>query len=73
MGVGDSKSLVVVEDLLNKGLDDSFLLELCQLKSCGESLSKLGDSGRYLYASMHSLSWWRYECLCVFLCLLIAI
>jgi hypothetical protein len=48
VGVGDSKSLVVVDDLLNKGLDDSFLLELCRLKNGGESLSKLGDFGRYL-------------------------
>ncbi|KAK2442769.1 Glyceraldehyde-3-phosphate dehydrogenase family protein [Trifolium repens] len=46
VGVGDSKSLVVVNDLLNKGLDDSFLLELCRLKNGGESLSKLGDFGQ---------------------------
>lgn len=46
VGVGDSKSLVVVDDLLNKGLDDSFLLELCRLKNGGESLSKLGDFGQ---------------------------
>lgn len=48
MGVGDSKSLLVVDDLLNKGLDDSLLLELSQLKRSGESLSKLGDVGIYL-------------------------
>ncbi|GAU47441.1 hypothetical protein TSUD_403940 [Trifolium subterraneum] len=46
VGVGDSKSLVVVDDLLNKGLHDSFLLELCRLKNGGESLSKLGDFGQ---------------------------
>ncbi|CAJ2668663.1 bifunctional aspartokinase/homoserine dehydrogenase 1-like [Trifolium pratense] len=46
VGVGDSKSLVVVDDLLNKGLDDSFLLELCRLKNGGESLSNLGDFGQ---------------------------
>lgn len=48
VGVGDSKSLMVVDDLLYKGLDDSLLLELCRLKQAGESLSKLADSGRYL-------------------------
>ncbi|CAK8566846.1 unnamed protein product [Lathyrus sativus] len=46
VGVGDSKSLTVVDDLLNKGLDDSLLLELCRLKHAGESLSKLADSGQ---------------------------
>ncbi|KAL5076296.1 hypothetical protein RYX36_015280 [Vicia faba] len=46
VGVGDSKSLMVVDDLLNKGLDDSFLLELCRIKHAGESLSKLADSGQ---------------------------
>ncbi|AES71565.1 putative homoserine dehydrogenase [Medicago truncatula] len=46
VGIGDSKSLVVVDDLLNKGFDDSFLLELCRLKHGGESLSKLGDLGQ---------------------------
>ncbi|XP_027932232.1 homoserine dehydrogenase [Vigna unguiculata] len=45
VGVGDSKSLVVSDDLLNKGLDDSFLLQLCRVKSAGESLSKLCDFG----------------------------
>lgn len=47
-GVGDSKALVVAEDLLNKGLDDSFLLEVCRVKRGGGSLSKLTDFGRYL-------------------------
>ncbi|XP_020217119.1 uncharacterized protein LOC109800700 [Cajanus cajan] len=45
VGVGDSKSLVAVDDLLHKGLDDSFLLELCRVKGAGESLSKLRDFG----------------------------
>ncbi|XP_061343555.1 homoserine dehydrogenase isoform X2 [Gastrolobium bilobum] len=45
LGVGDSKSLVVAEDLMNKGLSDSFLLELCRVKHGGESLSKLHDFG----------------------------
>lgn len=45
VGVGDTKSLVVSDDLLHKGLDDSFLLQLCRVKSAGESLSKLCDFG----------------------------
>jgi len=45
VGVGDSKSVVVSDDLLHKGLDDSFLLQLCRVKSAGESLSKLCDFG----------------------------
>lgn len=45
LGVGDSKSLVVAGDLLHKGLDDILLLELCRVKSAGESLSKLRDFG----------------------------
>lgn len=45
VGVGDSKSLVVSDDLLHKGLDDTFLLQLCRVKSAGESLSKLCDFG----------------------------
>ncbi|KAE9619934.1 hypothetical protein Lal_00040254 [Lupinus albus] len=44
-GVCDSKSLILAEDLLNKGLDDSILLETCRIKSAGLSLSKLGDFG----------------------------
>lgn len=48
MGVCDSKSLVVTKDLSNKGLADSFLLELCRVKRSGDSLSKLGDFGRNL-------------------------
>ncbi|XP_027344554.1 uncharacterized protein LOC113857060 [Abrus precatorius] len=52
VGVGDSKSLVVAEDLLHKGLDDNFLLELCRVKSAGESLSKLHDFGK-CQAFMH--------------------
>ena len=45
VGVGDSKSLVVTEDLLHEGLNDGFLLELCRVKSVGESLLKLLDFG----------------------------
>ncbi|OIV90180.1 hypothetical protein TanjilG_01376 [Lupinus angustifolius] len=44
-GVCDSKYLILAEDLLNKGLADSILLELCRIKSAGISLSKLGDFG----------------------------
>ncbi|KAL5193710.1 Bifunctional aspartokinase/homoserine dehydrogenase [Glycine soja] len=46
LGVGDSKSLVVTEDLLHEGLNDGFLLELCRVKSVGESLLKLLDFGK---------------------------
>ena len=46
VGVGDSKSLVVTEDLLHEGLNDGFLLELCRVKSVGESLLKLLDFGK---------------------------
>ncbi|RZB42500.1 uncharacterized protein LOC114403822 [Glycine soja] len=46
VGVGDSKSLVVTEDLLHEGLKDGFLLELCRVKSVGESLLKLLDFGK---------------------------
>ncbi|KAF7831548.1 homoserine dehydrogenase [Senna tora] len=45
VGVCDSQSVVASADFLNKGLDDSFLLELCRVKLGGSSLSKLGDFG----------------------------
>ncbi|CAL0299104.1 unnamed protein product [Lupinus luteus] len=45
VGVCDSRSLILSEDLLNNGLDDSKLLEICRIKSAGISLSKLGDLG----------------------------
>ncbi|CAN4119082.1 unnamed protein product [Withania somnifera] len=45
VGVCDSKSLVVVADVLNAELDDSFLLQLCRLKSNGSSLHTLADFG----------------------------
>ncbi|XP_058755729.1 homoserine dehydrogenase [Vicia villosa] len=44
VGVGDSKSLMLADDLLYKGLDDSLLLELCRLKNAGESLTKLAHN-----------------------------
>ncbi|KAG2394311.1 Bifunctional aspartokinase/homoserine dehydrogenase [Vigna angularis] len=43
VGVGDSTSLLVSDDLLHKGLDDTVLLQLCRVKSAGESLSKLWE------------------------------
>ncbi|KAI5406948.1 hypothetical protein KIW84_053268 [Lathyrus oleraceus] len=54
VGVGDSKSLMVVDDLLNKGLDDNFLLELCRLKHAGESISKLADRHCHVFAHPES-------------------
>lgn len=45
VGVCDSKSLVVVPDLQTAELDDSFLLEVCRVKSNGSSLQTLADSG----------------------------
>ncbi|KAH0747621.1 hypothetical protein KY285_009278 [Solanum tuberosum] len=43
--VCDSKSLVVVADVLTAELDDSFLLEVCCVKSNGSSLQTLANSG----------------------------
>lgn len=45
MGVCDSKYLVVVADVLTAELDDSFLLEVCRVKSNGSSLQTLVNSG----------------------------
>ncbi|XP_006340337.1 bifunctional aspartokinase/homoserine dehydrogenase 1 isoform X4 [Solanum tuberosum] len=45
VGVCDSKSLVVVADVLIAELDDSFLLEVCRVKSNGSSLQTLANSG----------------------------
>ncbi|KAG5568294.1 hypothetical protein H5410_064694 [Solanum commersonii] len=45
VGVCDSKSLVVVADVLTAELDDSFLLEVCRVKSNGSSLQTLANSG----------------------------
>lgn len=45
MGVCDSKYLVVVADVLTAELDDSFLLEVCRVKSNGSSLQTLANSG----------------------------
>nr|XP_010313490.1 uncharacterized protein LOC101264180 isoform X3 [Solanum lycopersicum] len=45
VGVCDSKYLVVVADVLTAELDDSFLLEVCRVKSNGSSLQTLVNSG----------------------------
>nr|AAU90301.2 homoserine dehydrogenase family protein, putative [Solanum demissum] len=45
VGVCDSKSLVVVADVLTSEFDDSFLLEVCRVKSNGSSLQTLANSG----------------------------
>ncbi|XP_060170057.1 uncharacterized protein LOC132600732 [Lycium barbarum] len=45
VGVCDSKSLVVAPDVLTTELDDSFLLEVCRVKSNGSYLQTLQDFG----------------------------
>ena len=44
VGVCDSKSSIVVSDVLSMEFDDKFLLELCQLKSNGSSLLTLSTT-----------------------------
>ncbi|XP_038988261.1 bifunctional aspartokinase/homoserine dehydrogenase 1 isoform X2 [Phoenix dactylifera] len=41
LGVCDSRSLLVVDDVATKGMQDSFLMEICRAKSSGSSLSSL--------------------------------
>ncbi|KAL5575049.1 hypothetical protein UlMin_016748 [Ulmus minor] len=45
VGVCDSKSLVVVPDVLTMALSDNFLLEVCRIKLDGSSLLTLSGSG----------------------------
>lgn len=45
VGVCDSKSMVVVPDILTSELHDDFLLQLCKLKSSGASLQEVADIG----------------------------
>ncbi|XP_009799306.1 uncharacterized protein [Nicotiana sylvestris] len=45
VGVCDSKSLVVAPDVFTAELDDSFLLEVCRVKSNGSPLLTLGNFG----------------------------
>lgn len=49
VGVCDSKSSIVVSDVLSMELDDKFLLELCQLKSNGSSLLTLSTTSGVEY------------------------
>ncbi|KAI3461205.1 hypothetical protein Pfo_017868 [Paulownia fortunei] len=45
VGVCDSKSIVVIPDVLTSELDDKFLLQLCKVKSSGSSLQELANFG----------------------------
>ncbi|KAK4607170.1 hypothetical protein RGQ29_001117 [Quercus rubra] len=49
VGVCDSKSSIVVSDVLSMEFDDKFLLELCQLKSNGSSLLTLSTTSGVEY------------------------
>ncbi|KAK8916976.1 hypothetical protein KSP39_PZI022723 [Platanthera zijinensis] len=46
VGIGDSRSLIVVKDVFNMELEDAFLKEICRIKSSGSSLSSLTDLGQ---------------------------
>ncbi|XP_010931474.1 uncharacterized protein [Elaeis guineensis] len=45
VGVCDSRSLLVVDDVATKGMKDSFLMEICRAKSSGSSLASLLSLG----------------------------
>ncbi|XP_050285790.1 uncharacterized protein LOC126725266 [Quercus robur] len=49
VGVCDSKSSIVVSDVLSMEFDDKFLLELCQLKSNGSSLLTISTTSGVEY------------------------
>ncbi|XP_030961120.1 uncharacterized protein LOC115982614 [Quercus lobata] len=49
VGVCDSKSSIVVSDVLSMEFDDKFLLELCQLKSNGSSLLRISTTSGVEY------------------------
>lgn len=44
----DSKSLIVVSDVLSMELDDEFLLEVCRVKLNGSSILTLCSSGNLI-------------------------
>nr|CAB3462934.1 unnamed protein product [Digitaria exilis]CAB3490789.1 unnamed protein product [Digitaria exilis] len=46
VGVADSSSLLVAEDVHSSGLDDALLTNLCAAKSAGSPLSSLLGQGR---------------------------
>ena len=46
VGVADSSSLLVAEDVHSNGLDDALLTQLCAAKSAGSPLSSLLAQGR---------------------------
>ncbi|THU68895.1 hypothetical protein C4D60_Mb08t08670 [Musa balbisiana] len=45
VGICDSRSLLLVEDVAAMGFDDAFLTEICRIKSSSSSLSALLDFG----------------------------
>ncbi|KAF8648764.1 hypothetical protein HU200_064584 [Digitaria exilis] len=47
VGVADSSSLLVAEDVHSSGLDDALLTNLCAAKSAGSPLSSLLGQGKY--------------------------
>ncbi|PSR90085.1 Homoserine dehydrogenase [Actinidia chinensis var. chinensis] len=47
VGVCDSKSLIVASDVFTMELDDTFLVEVCRVKSTGSSLLTLSNSGQH--------------------------
>ncbi|XP_039145834.1 bifunctional aspartokinase/homoserine dehydrogenase 1 [Dioscorea cayenensis subsp. rotundata] len=47
VGVCDSQSLLLVDDVSEMELNDEFLLELCRAKSAGSPLSSLRGSGKF--------------------------
>ncbi|KAJ4970879.1 hypothetical protein NE237_003978 [Protea cynaroides] len=49
VGVCDSKSLLVATDVFTKQLNDSFLMEICRVKSSGSSLSLLNGLGEFQF------------------------
>ncbi|CAH9115436.1 unnamed protein product [Cuscuta epithymum] len=55
VGVCDSKSLVVVDDVFTAELDDSLLLEICQAKSSGNSLSTLNSGPCSTFSSTDAI------------------
>jgi hypothetical protein len=56
LGVADSSSLLVADDVHSSGLDDALLTHLCAAKAAGSPLSSLLGQGRYSIMRFCSLS-----------------
>lgn len=54
VGIGDSRSLIVVNDVFKMELEDAFLSEICRIKSSGSSLSSLTDFAGQIQIFMES-------------------